>query len=153
MPFFSDRGASLDQERNWVLLIAGSMRLLLPQRDVGEVEYLEGRLCESGQPGVLRECASDSPRRYVALAEDFQPLAYCPDNRFLATRIGAPGDELRWCWEELKVLVSPMIDRRPIPPVLLTPRSPFSHYVQLDGGLAYQCTGEQLRALCSGQEG
>jgi hypothetical protein len=137
---------------NYVLMSAGTLRLLLPQKEVGDAEYLENALCATEVPGLLKQCESDNPRRFVALSENMELLPECPPGRFMATRIGhgVHEDELEWCWDEIKVLLAPEFQLEPLPPVLITAETPFTHYVELEGRLAFLSNSEHLHAVVFG---
>lgn len=134
---------------NYVLLTAGGLRLLLPLQEVGEAEYLDGELCTSDEPGRLRLRDVESERRYIALSEHMYPMPQCPPGRFMFTRVGA--DDLGWCWDDIQVLHGLKFGLEPLPSVLLAQFTPFTHYIELDGQLAYLCTAQLLRAASLGE--
>lgn len=145
--YFSQPAAPAD---NYVLLTAGVLRLLLPQQDVGEAEYLDGELSPAAEPSRLQFIAADNTRKFVALSENMELLPQCPPNRFMVTRIGA--DELGWCWDDIQIFRAPRIDLVPLPPVLLSQDTPFTNYLELDGKLAFLCNAQHLRAAVLGQD-
>jgi hypothetical protein len=121
---------------NFVLLRAGTLRLLLPQGDVGAAEYLD---------------RAEEERPLVALSSRMTLLPECPPERFVAAPLHDGGD-LGWCWDELQVLIDVELQPQPLPPSLLTHSTPVSHYVEHDGELAYLCNAQSLSqfALASG---
>jgi hypothetical protein len=132
---------------NYVLLTTDSMDLLLPQAEVGATEYLDGPLEASDEPGLLRLSGATSARRFVALSDQMTPLPHCPSNRFLVVTLVDDDDHLGWCWKELRVLIDVELQPQPLPTVLLTPGTPVSHYVDLEGKPAYLCNAQRLRAF------
>jgi hypothetical protein len=132
---------------NYVLLSADSLRLLLPQSEVGASEYLEGTLEASNEPGLLQQSGTTNARRFVALSAQMTPLSDCPPDRFLVVTLDHENDHLGWCWKEQRVLIDVELQPKPIPSVLLAPDTPVSHYVDLDGKPAYLCSAQQVRAF------
>lgn len=133
---------------NYVLLRAGTLRLLLPQQDVGEVEHLNAELCASDEPSQLKLRNSESMRKFIVPSEHLEPLPQRPSSRFIVTQIGT--DDLGWCWDELRILLAPTLEVQSLPNILRAEETPFSEYVELDGNLAYLCTASQLRAATLG---
>jgi len=132
---------------NYVLLTADSLNLLLPQHEVGATEYLEGTLEASDQPGLLQLSGASGERRFVALSAQMTPLPLCPSDRFLVVTLLDEQDGLGWCWNEQRVLINAQLQPQPIPAVLLTPDTPVSHYVDLEGKPAFLCNAQRLRAF------
>jgi hypothetical protein len=139
---------------NYVLLTADTLRLLLPQHELGDAEFLEGALEASDRPGLLKRGGGSGPRRYAALSKRMRLLPYCPPERFLAARLGDASDDLSWCWNELRILSNVHLQPQPLPKVLIAPGSPIDQYVEFEGKLAYLCSAQRLRAfaLTSGPE-
>ncbi len=129
---------------NYVLLCADTLDILLPQHEVGAAEYLDGVLVTSEIPGLLQLAGEPSPRRFAALSAQMKLLPHCPPERFLITSLGDADEELGWCWNELRILIDVELQPQPLPDVLLTPSTPVSHYVEIEGKLAYLCSAHQL---------
>jgi hypothetical protein len=136
---------------NYVLLSADSLDLLLPQHEVGASEYLEGPLEASDEPGLLQLSGASTERRFIALSARMTLLPQCPPDRFLVVTLTDEEFELGWCWKEQRVLIDVQLQAHPIPPVLLTPGTPVSHYVDLEGKPAFLCTAQQMRAFAFAQ--
>ncbi|AMO24006.1 hypothetical protein UC35_15515 [Ramlibacter tataouinensis] len=137
---------------NFVLLRAGTLRLLFPQRAVSTAEYLAARPVASGQPGLLVMAGEeDDGRRYAALSEDGTLLAACPAGRFIAATLPGDASGLAWCWDELRVLMDVSLQCLPLPPTLLLADSPFRHYTVIDGEVVFPASADQVsRLACSG---
>ncbi len=133
---------------SYVLLTADTVHLLVPQREVGGAEFLEGALEASDRPGLLKRVGDDGPRRYVALSKRLIPLRHCPPERFLVARLGDNANEdVGWCWNELRILANVELRPQPLPKVLIAPDSPIDHYVEFEGKLAYLCGARKLHAF------
>lgn len=131
---------------NYVLLSADTLHLLLPQHEVGAVEYLEGTLEAAEEPGLLKLQGKDSPRRFAALSAHMTLLPQCPPGRFLITPLGDEREGLAWCWSELQVLIDVELLPQPLPAVLLAPNTPVDSYVEFEDRLAYPCDAQRLAA-------
>jgi hypothetical protein len=114
---------------NFVLLRAGTLRLLLPQEGVGAAEYLD---------------VDDADRPLAALSAQMGLLARRPPERFIVTSLNDGGAGLGWCWDELQVLIDVELQPHPLPASLLTRATPVSHYVEHEGELAYLCSAQGL---------
>lgn len=136
---------------NFVLLIADTMRLLLPQHEVGAAEYLDGPLEPAEQPGLLKLQGKTSQKRFAALSTRMTLLPNCPPDRFVVVSLG--NDALGWCWNGLQVLHNAVLQPRTLPPVLQAPGAPVSHYVEIDGKPAYCCNAHQVRLFALASKG
>lgn len=144
--------ADASPKGNYVLLASDSLRIILPQHEVGPAQYLDGPLEESSEPGLLRRSGSDATQRFIALSAQMKPRKHCPSDHFLLVTLGDDSSEFRWCWKELRVLINTQLDLLPIPSSLLTPISPITHYVELNGKPAYFCNARRLQAFALEQE-
>jgi hypothetical protein len=129
---------------NFVLLSVDSVHLLLPQHEVGAVEYLDGPLIDSRQLGLLKFQNVQSPRRFAVLSRQMTLLSHCPPERFLLTPLGDENPDLRWCWDEVRVLFDVALQSRPLPAVLLAPATPVERYVEFGGKICFMCSARQL---------
>ncbi len=145
LPREVDEGAT--QRGNYVMLIADTLHLVLPQQEVGAAEYLEGKLEAGGESGFMRLHGDEHPRRYAALSAMMTLHPLCPADRFMVTWLGEDGDDLGWCWNELQILIDVELRPQPVPKVLLAPNSPVDQYVEFDGKLAFLCNAQQLRTF------
>jgi hypothetical protein len=128
---------------NFVLLRAGTLRLLLPQEDVGAAEYLDARPVASAHPGILLLEQDGATRQLVALSERMALLAECPAGRFVAATLGG-GDGTLWCWDDLQVLIDLQLRPQPLPEVLVAPHTPVDSYAQHQGEIAFLCDAGRL---------
>jgi hypothetical protein len=123
---------------HFVLLRAGTLRLLLRQSEVGAVEYLIDTPVGGAMPGLLR-MRGGGERIYAALGPDLSLLCECPRERFVAAPFASAGDGIAWCWDELRVLIDVELQPIPVPASLLRASPPAEAYVELDGAPAFLC--------------
>jgi hypothetical protein len=121
---------------HFVLLRAGTLRLLLPQADVGAAGYLDA----APQAG---------DRRFAALSDDMTLLPECPPGRFITTTLGDAG-QMAWCWDELQVLIDAQVDPIALPAAVLAADTPVNAYAELEGGPAFVTTGEAVSRYALG---
>jgi hypothetical protein len=130
---------------SFVLLRSDALWLLLPQHEVGAVEYLEEPpIASFGQPGLHLLQRADGPRQLVALSSRMTPLEVFPADRTLVTALA--GTPVLWCWSELRVLIDACLRPRALPRVLHGPEMPVHDFVEHDAGLAFVC---DARTLCT----
>ena len=132
---------------NFVLLRAGTLRLVFSQQEVGDAEYLEAKLTSVDGLGILADPGHQG-RQFAALSSKMTLLAECPADRFVVAplREGQAGGELGWCWNEVQVLIDVELQPRKLPAVLCAPHTPVDHYVNHGGETAYLCSAGRLRA-------
>lgn len=130
---------------NYVLLRADTLRLLLPQHEVGAAEHLSGRLHAADTAGLLRQADDPAHRRYAALSMQMKLLPSCPADRFVLTRLGKDSDDLGWCWNDIKVLIDVELRPLPVPAVLMAPYTPVDRFVEHEGAIAYLSSAQRLR--------
>ena len=130
---------------NYVLLRADSLRLLLPQHEVGAAEYLASPLQASDAAGILRQADDPAHRRFAALSAQMTLLPQCPVNRFVLTTLGDDDDDLGWCWNDIKVLIDIELRPQSVPAVLMAPYTPVDCFVDHDGEIAFLSTAQRLR--------
>ena len=137
---------------NYVLLRADSLRLLLPQHEVGAAEYLAGALEVSEVAGLHRYALdanmpeSVAERRFAALSMHMKLLPSNPGDRFVITPLGEGNGDLGWCWNEVKVLIDVELRPQPVAAVLIGPHTPVDRFVEHDGEIAYLLSAERLLA-------
>lgn len=118
---------------NHVLLRAGTLRLLLPQHEVG--------------PALHVEEADD----VIALSERMALLPERPQGRHVACTLGNVGDGSRaWCWDDLRVLIEADLPLHAIPAALLGAGTPVRRFALVDGDVAYACDARTLAAFAMG---
>jgi hypothetical protein len=137
-------------EGNYVLLRAGTLRLILPQSEVGMAEYLDAALEPADESGLLRHSANGT-RCFAALSEQMTLMKNCPEDRFVVASLGDGDDDLGWCWSELRVLIGVELWPQPLPSVMLAPHTPVKYYVEHAGMLAYLCSARSLREFTFAQ--
>lgn len=136
---------------NFVLLRADALWLLLPQHEVGAVEYLQAPPVTSAeQPGVHTQPRADGPRQLIALSSGMTLLHAFPTDRMLVTALA--GTAILWCWSELKVLIDASVQPRPIPGVLHGPGMPVHEFIEHAAGIAFVCGAQALCAHALGHE-
>jgi len=138
---------------NYVLLRADTLRLLLPQDEVGDVEYLETRPRSRAQAGLFDLPQGDGVRSVAALSHRMTLLPTFPDDRFLVTSLAGAGDNIVWSWNEVKVLFDVTLHLRTLPAVLRGPDMPVDEYVEAEDGIAYLCSGQRLGAFAIARRG
>lgn len=139
---------------NFVLLRADTLRLLLPQEEVGAAEYLDSRPQATAEPGLLRLTGEGQERCFAALSAQMTLLPQCPDERFVVATLGHGSEKLGWCWDELQVLIDVVVQPHPLPTVLVAPHTPVDCYALHDGELTFLCSADRLTefALATGVE-
>ena len=133
---------------NFVVLRAGTLRLLLPHEEVGAAEYL-GEAPGGAAPGGIFELDVLGERRaVVALSEQLRPLERFPAGRFVLARLH--GGEASFAWDEVRVLIDAAVDPRPLPPAMRSDRGPIDGYVQLGAELLLCATAARVLAYAAG---
>lgn len=128
---------------NYVLLRADTLRLLLPQHEVGAADYLEGTLEDAEMTGLLQYADHQEQRRFAALSARMTLLPACPADRFVVTSLGA-ADDLGWCWDEVKILIDVELHPQLLPTVLIAPNTPVDRFVEHDGEIAFLCSAQRV---------
>lgn len=129
---------------NFVMLRAETLRLLLPQTEVGAAEYLEIRPEPTAEPGHLALPDEAAARRFVAMSAQMTLLPHCPADRFVVAAIGDSCNSPGWCWDELQVLIDVELQPQPLPAVLLAAETPVDGYAEHSGEIAYLCSARRL---------
>ena len=124
---------------NFVLLRADSLRLLLPQQDVGAAEYIERQPRSTDVPNLFEYGEGDGLRHVIALSEQMRALATFPGGRFVITKLAADDAELSFAWNEVRVLIDADFERHALPAAMQVPGAPIEAYVERDGELVL-CT-------------
>jgi hypothetical protein len=130
---------------NFVLLRAGSLRLLLPQAEVGAAIYLEPRPVAGTAPGLLQSPDGEDARAFFALSPRMGLGRQCPPDRF----VGAPftnDPATVWCWSELRVMIDASLQWQPLPAILCGSGSPLSSFTVLDNEPVFACGADALLA-------
>lgn len=138
---------------NYVLLRADTLRLLLPQHEVGALEYLESVPTPGDAPGLFLPTSKGEMQdhRFVALSAQMNLLTSFPVERFVYTTLGnAQDDLLGWCWDEVQVLPELEVSPQTLPAVLRAPQTPVVRFVQYDDEIVFLCNARQLRSYALG---
>ena len=135
---------------SFVLLRAGPLRLLLPREDVGAAEYIDHAPSATAEPGVF-ECDGDGASRLVAaLSAAMRPLEQFPAGRFILTPLQVDDSDLRFAWDEVRVLIDARLEAQPLPPALRAPGAPIESYVVHEGEILLCTTARRLLAHAAG---
>jgi hypothetical protein len=145
--------APVRTDGNFVLLRAESLRLLLPQQDVGAAEYVEHELRPSGEPGVYEHGEGDDLRWVIALSGEMRPLTSFPADRFVLARLNTGETALSFAWNEVQVLIDAQFERHELPAALQVPGAPIEAYVERDGQVVLCTTAEQVVAYATAARG
>lgn len=133
---------------NFVVLRAGTLRLLLPHEDVGAAEHLGEAPAGPAQAGIFELEVLGERRAVVALSEQLRPLERFPGGRFVLARLH--GGEASFAWDEVRVLIDAAVDPRPLPPAMRSAGGPIDGYVQLGGELLLCATAPRVLAYAAG---
>jgi hypothetical protein len=133
---------------NFVVLRAGTLRLLLPHEDVGAAEYLGEAPAGPAQAGIFEFEVLGERRAVVALSEQLRPLERFPAGRFVLARLH--GGEASFAWDEVRVLIDAAVDPRPLPPAMRSAGGPIDGYVQLGAELLLCTNAPRLLAYAAG---
>jgi hypothetical protein len=146
---------------NFVLLVADSLRLLLPQEDVVALERIGSNLFpnsasglfpyrpsehvgQSAQAGHIGQVVPDG--QIVALSERLRPLSVFPRERFLLCQLVGARQNLFLAWNEVRVLIDVELKPQPLPAVMQMPGAPIDAYVEQAGEVVLCSTAAQLLA-------
>ncbi|HEY0887326.1 MAG TPA: hypothetical protein VGE20_18675 [Ramlibacter sp.] len=132
---------------NFVVLRAGSLRLLLPHEDVAAAEHLGEPPAGPAHAGIFELEVLGERRAVVALSERLRPLERFPAGRFVLARLH--GGEASFAWDEVRVLIDAAVDPRPLPPAMRA-GGPIDGYVQLGGELLLCATAPRVLAYAAG---
>jgi hypothetical protein len=138
---------------NFVLLRADSLRLLLPQQDVGAAEYVEHELRPAGEPGVYEHGEGDDLRWVVALSSEMRPLASFPADRFVLASLRTGESALSFAWNEVQVLIDAQLERHELPMAMRVPGAPIDAYVEHDGQVVLCTDAERVVSHAIGAAG
>jgi hypothetical protein len=131
---------------NFVLLVADSLRLLLPQEDVVALERLGSNQFPDSASGLFPYRQDEQVGQIVALSEQLLPLRVFPRERFLLSRLISAEHDFFLAWNEVRVLIDIELKPQPLPAVMQVPGAPIEAYVELDGMLVLCSTAAQLLA-------
>ena len=131
---------------NYVLLRADTLRLLVPQADVGATEHIGGVPQATDDPGMFMLGEGDAVQAVVALSPDMRASVMFPADRFLLTPLRSQWGELSFAWNEVRVLIAPNFRRHALPTAIQLEGAPIDAYVEFDGALALCTTAERVMA-------
>lgn len=134
---------------NFVLLRADTLRLLLPQQDVGAAEYVEHAPRPTAQTGVYEHGEGEGLRRVVALSGRMRPLAGFPEDRFVFAGLRDDRHQLAFAWNEIQVLIDADFEFHELPEAMRVPDAPIQGYVERDGEVVLCTTAERVLAYAA----
>lgn len=129
---------------NLVLLRANTLRLLLPQSEVGAARHLDATPLPSEQPGVFEHRGVDGNQTLIALSGAMRPLHTYPAPRFVITPIQSAYGVVLFAWDEVSVLIDAHLQARPVPAGLVSRNSAVQHFVELGDKIAFCCNAQGL---------
>jgi hypothetical protein len=129
---------------NYVLLRADTLRLLLPQDEVGSALYLDEPPQASGMPGVFERNTEGGAQVVLALSKGMRPLTEYPGDRFVLTPMTTAQGELGFGWNEVTVLIDAHLHAQPLPTALVETASPLREFVEIDGHVVFCCNAARL---------
>jgi hypothetical protein len=136
---------------NFVLLYADSLRLLVPQEDVGAAEYVDHTLLSTQDPGVFCHGEGENERFVVALSDRMHVLPAIPANRFILTRVAARQRKLAFAWNEVHVLIDRQLEPLALPPAMRVEGAPIQQYIVHDGELVLCTTAQRIVSFVFGE--
>lgn len=139
---------------SYVLLRADTLRLLVPQTEIKNTDYLQTRpVSIEGEQGLLHIPGSTDGAVYVAVSAGMRLLNECPADRFVSTSM-QNGLDVHWCWSDVRILVDADLRVEALPPVMLAPYTPVREMAFIDGNeWAYMCSAEMLQQFALSQKG
>jgi hypothetical protein len=129
---------------NFVLLRADTLRLLLPQADVGRATYLDAAPRPTELSGFFEHRGEDGEQPVIALSAEMQPLVQFPADRFFVTAIATQAGEIGFGWSEVSVLLDATLQAEPVPAALLTEHTPLREFVEIDGRVVFCCDSARM---------
>lgn len=144
--------ASAHISADLVLLRADTLRIVVPQHELGPAEYLAEPARPTGEPGQFEVLTSDGVlHRIVALSAHMTPLPEIPHERFVITSFSNL-PEFLLAWNEVRILSGRHFVPTELPEVMCAPASPFRQFVEIDGALAFCCSAETLLVHAMGTQ-
>ncbi len=137
----------------FVLLRADTLRLLLPQDDVGATDHIELAPQPTDQSGIFVHGEGDAAQPVVALSAKMRPLAVFPSDRFLLTSLVTSSGDVAMVWNEVRVLLAAELKLQALPAAMQAPDAPINSYVDLDGELALFTSAERVMAFALDSRG
>jgi hypothetical protein len=129
---------------NFVLLRADTLRLLLPQSDVGVATYLDQVPQATDLPGLFEHRGEAGEQAVLALSAHMVPLAQYPKDRFLVTPITTPLGDIGFCWSEVSVLIDTRLQPQALPTALVAAHAPLKEFVEIDDHVVFCCDAEHV---------
>lgn len=137
---------SADQyTQNYVLCRSNTLRLIFPQEEVEGIGYVYGGLGRRADsqffmPKAINENQSDT---YALLTEEMAFAKTHSPEKFTWTLLA--GMDVKWCWDEVSVLLDRPIHPEPLAPCLRPSWSPIEQVVRLDEHVAFYCETASLQ--------
>lgn len=136
--------ASRELRGNFVLLRADTLRLLLPQTDVGAAAYLDQTPRATDMPGLFEHRGEAGGQAVLALSAHMVPLAQYPQDRFFVTPIATPLGDIGFGWSEVTVLIDAQLQPQALPTALVAEHAPLKEFVEIDGHVVFCCDAEHV---------
>ena len=129
---------------NLVLLRADTLRLLLPQSEVGAARHLDATPLPGEQPGLFEHRGAEGNQTLMALSGAMRPLHSYPASRFVITPIRSTHGVVLFAWDEVSILIDAHLQARPVPAGLVSRNSAVQHFVELGDKIAFCCNAQGL---------
>jgi hypothetical protein len=137
---------------HYVMVRAGTLRLLLPQASVGAAEYGRRNYVPTPHRGVFAIEVDGTPEPAMAASEFLTPLADMPRERFVLTRFGEVQKDPCWlAWDEVRVFIEPQFALRSLPVALRSPGMPVTSYVEYAGDIMLCANGSAVLSYLRAQ--
>ena len=132
---------------NFVLLRADTLRILLPQSEVGNAEYLDAVPQASEVPGIFEyrgARGSEGAQALLALSAAMLPMQAYPQDRFVVTPIATPQGAVGFGWNEVSVLIDARLQAQTLPAAMLADDAPLREFVEIDDKVVFCCDAARL---------
>ena len=142
-----------ERRGNFVLLRADTLRLLLPQSDVGAATYLDQAPQATELAGLFEHHGEAGEQAVLALSSRMVPLEQYPSDRFLVTPIATAMGDIGFCWSEVSVLIDARLQPKPLPTALAAPGAPLQEFVEIGDDVVFCCSAERLAEFALARQG
>jgi hypothetical protein len=129
---------------NLVLLRADSLRLLLPQGEVGAARHLNATPMPGERAGLFKHEGTEGNLTLIALSGAMRPLSSYPAVRFVITPMRTTHGVVMFAWDEVSVLIGARLPARPVPAGLVWRDSTVQHFVEMGDKIAFCCNAQKL---------
>ena len=129
---------------NFVLLRADTLRLLLPQGDVGAAAYLDQVPQATDIPGLFEHSGEAGVQAVLALSAHMVPMAQYPKDRFFVTPITTALGDIGFGWSDVTVLIDAQLQPQPLPTSLVVADAALTEFVEIDGHVVFCCDAQRM---------